>query len=89
MRIKCLIVDGGERFYKCALDIDAPDVCECVAVVRDGQRDWTFRRLSVFLLAIGTLKVALRSRTVNLFGAQIQGGLIGVNQSGSVADLSA
>ena len=36
--------------------------------------------LSVFLLAIGTLKVALKSRTVDLFGSQIQGGLFGAAQ---------
>ena len=48
--------------------------------MRDGPRDWSFRKLSVFLLAIGTLKVALRSRTVDLFGSQIQGDLFGAAQ---------
>jgi hypothetical protein len=49
-------------------------------LMREGPRDWSFRMLSVFLLAIGTLKVALKSRTVDLFGSQIQGDLIGASQ---------
>ena len=44
MRIKCLIVDGGERFYKCALDIDAPDVLvelsENLVRLRTGEDGW-------------------------------------------------
>ena len=34
----------------------------------------------MFLLAIVTLKVALRSGAIDLFGSQIQGDLIGVAQ---------
>ena len=34
----------------------------------------------MFLLAIGTLKVALKSRSVDLFGSQIHGDLFGAAQ---------
>ena len=84
-----MVVDGGARFYDGTPDIDAPDVCKCVAVgTADARRParlvvpdvervlvgdrYTATDTTVILTSscyneavICTLKVALKSRTVD------------------------